>query len=240
MTATYDDFAHVYDRLMGDTSVRRYGSFVSETLEGLDGRRLKILDLACGSGRFASYLLQRGHEVTGVDLSPKMLTCARFNAPGARFEHFDMNAPVQLGRRFDAIICLFDSVNHLLSISAVTRLFTYAREAIASGGVFIFDVNTADGFAARWKGGLSYIQSDLVVAGTPSWNSQSLRGIFALAWFERSDELTGGWTRHDTRIEEAAYSDADLSAALKAAGFARFQNAEMMGEAGRTFWIARV
>jgi len=56
------------------------------------------------SGRFASYLLQRGYDVTGVDLSPRMLACARYNAPGGSFERFDMNAPTSFGQQFDAVI----------------------------------------------------------------------------------------------------------------------------------------
>lgn len=41
------------------------------------------LDAACGTGRHAAYLLERGHRVIGVDASPKMLDRAKINAPGA-------------------------------------------------------------------------------------------------------------------------------------------------------------
>ncbi|MFK0278812.1 class I SAM-dependent DNA methyltransferase [Ensifer sp. NPDC090286] len=241
---SYDQFADVYDRLMGDISVRRYSAFVTKTLSEVGDRRLKILDLACGPGRFASFLLEQGHEVTGVDLSPEMLARARANAPLGRFEPFDMNAPTPFERKFDAVICLFDSINHLLSLDAVTRLFENVRKAILPGGLFLFDVNTADGFAARWKGGLSYIENDLVVAGSPRWNGQTLRGAFALAWFKKPNDAVNFWTRHDAIIEEAAYSDTDLSAALKHAGFGRFQaieasqDANLPNEEGRTFWVA--
>jgi ubiquinone/menaquinone biosynthesis C-methylase UbiE len=43
------------------------------------------LDAACGTGRFASHLLSRGHRVTGVDSSPDMLDVARRRLPAAEF-----------------------------------------------------------------------------------------------------------------------------------------------------------
>src|SRR5215207_578475 len=41
-----------------------------------------VLDAACGTGRFAAYLVARGHRVIGVDTSPDMLKRA-----GARVHH---------------------------------------------------------------------------------------------------------------------------------------------------------
>ncbi|MDO5134461.1 MAG: succinylglutamate desuccinylase/aspartoacylase family protein [Eubacteriales bacterium] len=41
------------------------------------GRGLKILDAGCGAGFFTILLSKEGHEVTGVDLTPEMIACAR-------------------------------------------------------------------------------------------------------------------------------------------------------------------
>lgn len=43
------------------------------------------LDLACGTGRHARWLLARGHDVIGVDVSPGMLAVAERDCRGARF-----------------------------------------------------------------------------------------------------------------------------------------------------------
>ena len=49
------------------------------------------LDLACGTGRHATaYLVTRGLDVTGLDLSPKSVKVARAQVPGARFLVGDM------------------------------------------------------------------------------------------------------------------------------------------------------
>jgi len=53
--------------------------------------RARVLDVGSGTGRPAAELLTAaGHEVTGVDVSPKMVEIARAQAPGARFELADV------------------------------------------------------------------------------------------------------------------------------------------------------
>jgi SAM-dependent methyltransferase len=37
----------------------------------LINKKSKILDVACGSGRHTKYLIQKGHNVTAVDINPK-------------------------------------------------------------------------------------------------------------------------------------------------------------------------
>src|SRR5919198_3691529 len=49
----------------------------------LAGRR--VLDIGCGTGRFAAALSERA-KVWGVDQSPEMLEVARTRAPGVRFK----------------------------------------------------------------------------------------------------------------------------------------------------------
>ena len=44
-----------------------------------------VVDLGCGSGRFAAALGEAGYQVLGVDLSPAMIRLAKKRAPGARF-----------------------------------------------------------------------------------------------------------------------------------------------------------
>jgi SAM-dependent methyltransferase len=43
------------------------------------------LDAACGTGRYAGYLVVRRHQVVGVDSSPEMLDRARARVPQGEF-----------------------------------------------------------------------------------------------------------------------------------------------------------
>jgi SAM-dependent methyltransferase len=51
----------------------------------------RALDAACGTGRHARHLVELGHEVLGVDLTPEMLAVAAANVPEARFLEADLS-----------------------------------------------------------------------------------------------------------------------------------------------------
>jgi hypothetical protein len=48
----------------------------------------------------------------------------------------------RLPGRFDVIICVFDSMNHLLRFTDWQKTFRSVARHLNSGGLFIFDVNT--------------------------------------------------------------------------------------------------
>ncbi len=56
----------------------RWRSVINELLENVDGRR--ALDIGTGTGQFALYLAGAGFDVTGIDLSENMISCAKKNA----------------------------------------------------------------------------------------------------------------------------------------------------------------
>jgi len=71
-----------------------------------------ILDLGCGMGvPVARTLAARGHAVTGIDTSQRMIDLARVNVPAAEFEVGDMRTFVP-ACTFGAILA-WDSFFHL-------------------------------------------------------------------------------------------------------------------------------
>ena len=82
-----------------------------------------VLELACGTGRIAVVLAERGFEVTGVDISDGMLTIARRKAaqgPAAvrdrlTFVRQDMTC-LDLPGRFGLVFIPFRSFQHLLTV----------------------------------------------------------------------------------------------------------------------------
>ena len=71
-----------------------------------------LLELACGTGAILK-ILARYYDVVGLDLSPQMLSIARKKLPHVRLYRKDM-VRFDLGTKFDVIICVFDSINHVL------------------------------------------------------------------------------------------------------------------------------
>jgi SAM-dependent methyltransferase len=65
----------------------------------------RALDAACGTGRHARRLVDLGHEVLGVDLTPEMLTRAAANVPEATFVEGDLRSIPAEDERFDLAVC---------------------------------------------------------------------------------------------------------------------------------------
>lgn len=65
-----------------------------------------VLDLGCGTGSLALLAAERGHRVTGVDLSPRMVELARrkLAGTGAGVLVGDVQAPPVAGRTFDVVL----------------------------------------------------------------------------------------------------------------------------------------
>jgi SAM-dependent methyltransferase len=65
----------------------------------------RALDAACGTGRHARYLADRGHEVLGIDLTPEMLAQASANVPAATFAQADLRDIPAQDESFDLVVC---------------------------------------------------------------------------------------------------------------------------------------
>jgi len=135
---SYEIFGKFYDAVMGDgaESAKR----VSELLRVSNPDARKVLELGCGTGSILKHL-QDSYEVSGLDLSSKMLSIARKKVPQAKLLRQDM-VNFQIDGRFDAILCVFDSINHVRRFSDWKRVFARARQHLSPGGCFIFDINT--------------------------------------------------------------------------------------------------
>ena len=71
-----------------------------------------VLDLGCGSGEpIARYFIECGYDVTGVDLSPTLISLCTERFPASIWTVADMRK-LDLGRRFDGIVA-WDSFFHL-------------------------------------------------------------------------------------------------------------------------------
>jgi ubiquinone/menaquinone biosynthesis C-methylase UbiE len=67
--------------------------------------RGQALDAACGTGRHARHLVELGHDVIGMDLTPEMLDRARSAVAGAVFLEGDLVEIPAKDARFDVVVC---------------------------------------------------------------------------------------------------------------------------------------
>jgi SAM-dependent methyltransferase len=211
----YDPFAWVYNKHWGDIFTSTALPAMEELLLPRLPAQARILDLCCGTGQLARILRERGYRITGIDGSAEMLRFARENAPGVRFILDDARS-FKTRSFYDAVISVFDSLNHTMTIEELTSVFCGVYAALKEGGLFFFDLNLEGGYKAHWNGVFGIIEDDHVCVTRNSYDPPSHTARFEATIFRRQD----GWQRSDVTLLQRCYSPDRVRAALGSAGLA--------------------
>ena len=112
----YSFFAKVYDVFMNDIPYVDWLDGIEAYMERRNIQCHRVLELGCGTGRFTALLAADGYEVTGLDLSEAMIKVAKKKPFGKRIFYVcsDMRN-FNLGKKFDVVISVCDSMNYLLN-----------------------------------------------------------------------------------------------------------------------------
>lgn len=155
----YSAIAGLYDRIMDHVNYGSWAEYISALFRRFHPGVQSVLEIACGTGSLALLLSTSGYSLTCTDLSPEMLKMAsnKFRKAGrrARFvagsmtalpftaiDHPNVCNSTRWGPPFDAVLCIYDSINYLLEPSDFRRAAHQAASVAKKGGLFIFDVCT--------------------------------------------------------------------------------------------------
>jgi ubiquinone/menaquinone biosynthesis C-methylase UbiE len=140
----WDRLAEWWDATIGDGNVTQdlVEPIIERLLEPVPG--LRILDVACGAGRMARRLADRGAVITAVDASERFLERARQRSAGyedritfSRVDATDVDSLVSLGeRRFDAAVATFA----LMDMAEITPLATALARLLRPDGSFVLTI----------------------------------------------------------------------------------------------------
>jgi len=154
------DLAGTYDRV-----ARPYGEqffheldrkpFDRELLDRFAARvrgRGRVCDLGCGPGHVGRYLVERGVDAFGLDLSSGMVALARDLNPAMRFAQGDMHALPVCDASLAGIVAFY-SLIHLERGSAVGVLTELTR-VLMPGGLLLLAFHGGEGevHADDWFG----------------------------------------------------------------------------------------
>jgi SAM-dependent methyltransferase len=126
-----------YDRFYDGKDYAREAQRVAALIRQHQPHARSLLDVACGTGRHLQHLRQE-FACQGLDLDGGLLTIARERLPGIKLTQADM-AEFDLGRRFDAVTCLFSSVGYLGTVQRLGAAVAAMAGHLEPGGVLVVE-----------------------------------------------------------------------------------------------------
>ncbi len=101
----------------------------------------KILDAACGAGRYIPFLLDKGHSVIGIDQSKGMLAYAKGKFPSVQFEKVGLQE-MDYREIFDGVICM-DAMENV-SPEDWSLVLNNFHQALKQNGYLYFTAETVE------------------------------------------------------------------------------------------------
>ena len=217
--SSYQQLAGAYDELTWDVGYEKRADFLEKLFRRSRIPVHTVLDLACGTGSMTWLLAGRGYELIAVDGSQEMLAAAREKSAPAEvpplFLHQSMPR-LDLYGTVDAAICCLDSLNYLTNPRDVQRTFQRLHLFISPGGLLAFDVRLPERLAALDGQVFLDEDDDVYCVWRGEFDEESNICSYGMDLFQRRGET---WIRSFEEHREYAYSQEQLTAYLKAAGF---------------------
>lgn len=174
----------------------------------------QVLDLGCGPGAHAIEFARRGHRVTGVDTSPRLLDRARSAARLADVEVEWVEADMRDFRRassFDLVCNLYTSFGYF-DDRANRRVLENVCASLAPQGALVLDI-TGRETAARYCHERRWHEVDGILYLERRTSSNEWASMVS-EWIVIRDGA-----RRDFRVTQRLYSGTELQALLLAVGF---------------------
>ena len=236
-----EDYLHIYESILPPKRTQREADKIVERLELRPGSA--VLDLCCGHGRHAVALAERGHRVTGLDLSTFFLEKAKAGAAEAdvdlRLVHSDMRH-IPFEEKFDAVINMFSAFGYLESEAEDQKVLTQVRKALKPGGLFLLETVHHAWLMRNFEPrGWNIIEDDTIVLDAREMNLHTGRNEVTVTLIH--PDGTRREYRHAMRIYTAAelvrmVTEADLDIDAVYGGL---DGAELTLDAHRVILIGR-
>jgi SAM-dependent methyltransferase len=134
-----DDLAELYDLMYaGRKDYAGEAARVTALIRDRKPDATTLLDVACGTGGHLTSFVNDFHDVVGLDLSEAMVARAKRRLPDVQLLQADMRS-FDLGRTFDAAVCLFSSVGYLSTVTDLRDAIRSMGQHLVPGGVLVVE-----------------------------------------------------------------------------------------------------
>jgi dTDP-3-amino-3,4,6-trideoxy-alpha-D-glucopyranose N,N-dimethyltransferase len=134
------EFAEIYELAYGLRG-KDWGAEAESLVELIRERSpaaSSLLDVACGTGTHLETFARLLGHVEGVEIAAPMRAVARRRLPAVPVHPGDMR-DFDLGRTFDAVTCMFNSVGYLATVAELRAAVGAMARHLAPGGVLIIE-----------------------------------------------------------------------------------------------------
>ena len=233
----YTEFSKVYDEFMEYADYDMWYETIKVILKHHEIKGKSLLDLGCGTGEIL-LRAHRDYECTGVDLSEGMLTRA---AEKLSLEEITIPLVEQdmtkldLGRGFNVIISMFDTVNHLTTLEGLDNLFKGIERHLEDGGVYIFDVVDRSFMEEMFPGGVFLDErKNMTVIWEHEYEEEDGLDYINTTFFV--EEKDGRFTRHIEDYAKRIFTKEEIEKAASNSGLSVSAILENDQLAGRRYF----
>lgn len=239
----YDILALHYDELQinGDTSL--WGPFI----HGLIKTHCKIsnpsvTDLGCGTGVITNYLASQGLNVTGVDLSPDMLSIASSGDETGTVSWICADITSFEGPDSGCFISTMDTVGHIINPDDLSKMFSMVSQSLEEGGIFILDTTTKHHFEDSLGENVFYEDyDDFTLLWVNHFDKENKINHAELTLFELAEDDL--YERYDGELTARFYSPEEITEMAVKAGlkkiavYGELRNEEPNDKDERVFFV---
>jgi SAM-dependent methyltransferase len=127
----------LYDVAFGAKDYATESETVARLIRERNPGARTLLDVGCGTGKHLEHL-RASFECEGVDLDDGLLDVARELLPGVPLHQGDMRT-FDLGRRFDAVTCLFSAIGFVGGPDGLADAARAFARHLEPGGVLVVE-----------------------------------------------------------------------------------------------------
>lgn len=222
----YDAISSDYDRFVSwQGRLALELPFIIEKLQEVNARR--VLDAATGTGMHPIALAQCGFATAGADSSQGMVDRARENASSAGVQvHFEKAEFGSLASAFgkatfEAVLCLGNSLPHLLSLADLSAALVDFAACLKTGGLLLVQNRNFDAVMAQHA---RWMEPQAHTDGEKEWVFLRFYdfdpdGLLTFNMITLKRTSTGSWTQSLATSRLRPLLKDELISSLQAVGF---------------------
>ena len=216
-TGAYSALGGAFEYFNDDCGYEQWSQYLINKLRALNAGNTGV-DIGCGNGYFTRALYKAGFCVTGLDISPQMLSAATELAAKERVKaDFLLQDILKLELNFkpDFATAVNDCINYIPPEKLKTA-FSRVYKCLKKGGIFIFDISSEQK--------LRHIVGDNLFArdfdnATLLWFNTLYNDRVEMEITVFTRRADGSYTRADERQTQYIHTEENVTEVLRSVGF---------------------